>query len=198
MPEHREQGGRVGRMNYPDYTERKSFEYGESRIHSVARTLRHIAQDLLVITGHINVRREGEIMSTQTSNNVKWSEVIFLTFVYASYILVVTAPIGFVIGALKVYRFKRLAEKTTGPVDREVMLIATHYEWLVRTFIFMIVMIMATVGLAYYILGFIIGGLALVWWFYRLIRGAMALIAHRMMPATICTQAVCYGQVESL
>jgi len=137
-------------------------------------------------------------MSKPTYNTVKWSEVIFLTFVYALYILVITAPIGFVVSAVKVYRFKRLAEKSAWPLDPEVVLIATHYEWLVRTFIFMVVMTMAAVGLAYYIVGYIIAGLAVVWWFYRLIRGALALIAHKMMPATICTQAMCYGQVESV
>lgn len=137
-------------------------------------------------------------MSAPTHNAVNWSEVIFLTFVYALYVMAVTAPIGFVISALKVYRFKRSAEKSAGPLDQEVVLIATHYEWLVRTFIFMAVMAMAAVGLAYYIVGYMIAGLAVVWWFYRLIRGAMALIAHRIMPATICTQALCYGQVESV
>ena len=137
-------------------------------------------------------------MSPLTSMSVKWSEVIFLTFVYALYILVITAPIGFVISAIKVYRFKRLAEKSAWPLDPEVVLIATHYEWLVRTFIFIAVMTMAAVGLAYYFVGYIIAGLAVAWWFYRLIRGAMALIAHRIMPATICTQGLCYGQVESV
>jgi uncharacterized membrane protein len=118
--------------------------------------------------------------------------------VYALYIMAITAPIGAAISAFKVYRFKRLAEKSAGSLDQEVVLIATHYEWLVRTFIFMALMMMAAVGLAYYIVGYIIAGLAVVWWFYRLLRGAMALIAHRIMPATICTQALCYGQVESV
>jgi uncharacterized membrane protein len=138
------------------------------------------------------------MMSPPTHNTVKWSEVIFLTFVYALYIMAITAPIGAAISAFKVYRFKRLAEKSAGSLDQEVVLIATHYEWLVRTFIFMALMMMAAVGLAYYIVGYIIAGVAVGWWFYRLIRGAMALIAHRIMPATICTQALCYGQVESV
>ena len=133
-------------------------------------------------------------MYAQTNDTLNWPEVIFLTFVYVLYILVITAPIGFVVSALKVYRFKRLTETSSGPLDQEVVLIATHYEWLVRTFIFMMVLAMAAVGLVYYIVGFIIGGVALVWWFYRLIRGAMALLAHQMMPATICTQDLCYGQ----
>ena len=132
------------------------------------------------------------------SSNVKWSEVTFLTFVYALYILAVTAPIGFVISALKVYRFKKTAEKSAVPLDQEALLIATHHEWLVRTFIFMAVLVMASVGLAYYIVGYAIAGIALIWWFYRLIRGATALISHKTMPATICTQSLCYGQTESV
>ena len=136
-------------------------------------------------------------MSTSTFNTTKWSELILLSFVYALYILGITAPIGFVVSAFKVYRFKRLAENASGPLDHEVVLIATHYEWLVRTFIFMAVLAMAAVGLAYYIVGYLIAGIALLWWVYRLIRGAGGLIAHRVMPATVCTQAVCYGQIES-
>lgn len=137
-------------------------------------------------------------MSTPTHYAVKWTEVIILTFVYALYILIITAPVGFAISAFKAYRFKRLIEKSAGPLDQEVVLIATHYEWLVRSFIFMAVMAMAAVGLAYYLVGFVIGGLTVVWWFYRLVRGAMALMAHRIMPVTICTHDLCYGLVESV
>ena len=137
-------------------------------------------------------------MFTATYNSVKWSEVMLLSFVYALYLLVVTAPIGFVISAIKVYRFKRMAERNAEPPSQELVLIATHYEWLVRTFIFMAVLTMAAVGLAYYIVGYAIAGLAVVWWFYRLIRGVMALMSYRTMPATICTQALCYGQAESV
>lgn len=136
-------------------------------------------------------------MSTLTYNSVKWSEVMLLSLVYALYIVVVTAPIGFVVSAVKVYRFKRMAERSAEPPSQEVVLIATHYEWLVRTFIFMAVLTMAAVGLAYYIVGYAIAGLAVVWWFYRLVRGVMALMAYRTMPATICTQALCYGQGQT-
>jgi uncharacterized membrane protein len=142
--------------------------------------------------------REDNVMSTATYNSVKWSEVMLLSFIYALYIVVVTAPIGFVVSAIKVYRFKRMAEHSAEPPDEEVVLIATHYEWLVRTFIFMAVLAMAAVGLAYYIVGYAIAGLAVVWWFYRLVRGVMALMTYRTMPATICTQALCYGRAESV
>ena len=134
-------------------------------------------------------------MNTQTYNVREWSEVVLLTFVYALYILVITAPVGFVISAYKVYRFKRLAERSSTPLDEEVLLVATHHEWLVRTFIFSAVMAMVAAGTLYYGFGFVFGGIAVVWWFYRLIRGAVALVAHRDMPATICTKAQCYGQV---
>lgn len=134
-------------------------------------------------------------MSTRIDNTAKWPDIIFLSFVYALYMIVLTAPIGFVISAIKVYRFKRMAETSSRSMDHEAVLIATHYEWLVRTFIATVVMTMAAIGLAYYIAGFVIGGVAVAWWFYRIIRGAMALIFHHMMSATICTQALCYGQI---
>ena len=134
-------------------------------------------------------------MNTQTYTVREWSEVVLLIFVYALYILVITAPVGFAISAYKVYRFKRLAERSTAPVDEDVLLVATHHEWLVRTFIIALVLAMAALGNLYYGVGFVVGALTVVWWFYRLIRGAVALISHRDMPATICTKAQCYGQV---
>lgn len=134
-------------------------------------------------------------MHTQTYNARDWSEVVLLTFVYALYILFITAPIGLIISAYKVYRFKQLAEQSTVPLDQEAVLVATHHEWLVRTFIFALVMAMAALGTLYYAFGFVIAGIAVAWWFYRLIRGAAALVAHRNMPATICSKAQCYGQV---
>jgi uncharacterized membrane protein len=136
-------------------------------------------------------------MSKISHTNEDWFAVIVLTLVYALYFMAFTAPIGFAISALKVYQFKRLAGTDDKPLDQEVLLVATHYEWLVRTFIVMTVMAMAAAGLAYYMVGFIIGGFAVAWWLYRLIRGAMALMAHRLMPAIICTKTICYGQIES-
>jgi uncharacterized membrane protein len=136
-------------------------------------------------------------MNTQTYAARDWSDVVLLTFVYALYLLVVTAPVGFAISAYKVYRFKRSAERSTAPLDEEVVLIATHHEWLVRTFIIALVLTMAALGNLYYGVGFVVAALTAAWWFYRLIRGAAALVAHRDMPATICTKAQCYGQVAS-
>ena len=134
-------------------------------------------------------------MHTQSYNARDWSEVVLLSFVYALYILFVTAPIGLIISTYKVYRFKQSAEQSTAPLDQEAVLVATHHEWLVRTFIVALVMAMAALGTLYYLFGFVIAGIAAAWWFYRLIRGAAALVAHRDMPATICSKAQCYGQV---
>ena len=137
-------------------------------------------------------------MSTPNHSTVKWSEIILLTFVYALFIPLVTAPIGFVISAIKVYRFKKLAESSNEALDQDVILIATHHEWLVRTFIFMFILAMASIGLAYYIVGIALSGVVVIWWIYRVIRGLTALVAYKTMPATICTEAICYGQAGSL
>jgi uncharacterized membrane protein len=137
-------------------------------------------------------------MSTPNHSTTKWSEIILLAFVYALFLPLVTAPIGFIISAIKVYRFKRLAERSNEALDQDVILIATHHEWLVRTLIFMIILAMASIGLAYYIVGVILSGVVVIWWIYRVIRGMTALVAYKSMPATICTQAICYGQTESV
>ena len=121
------------------------------------------------------------MMVTTTYPGVRWSEVILLSFVYALFLAVVTAPLGFIVSAVKVYKFKRATESGDALPDQETLLVATHYEWLVRTFIFMGILVMATVGLAYYILGFVIAGVAVIWWFYRLIRGVVALISYELV-----------------
>ncbi len=134
-------------------------------------------------------------MDTKLHETIVWSEIVLLTFIYALYVLVVTAPIGFVISALKVYQFKRVAEKSADAISHETVLIATHHEWLVRTFIGMLFMSMVALGTMFYVFGFVIAAAAVSWWFYRLIRGGSALVAHREMPAAICTKAQCFGQV---
>ncbi len=134
-------------------------------------------------------------MDSKLHETIEWSEIVLLTFVYALYVLVVTAPIGFVISALKVYQFKRVAEQSDAAISHETLLIATHHEWLVRTFIGMLFVSMVALGTMFYVFGFVIAAAAVSWWFYRLIRGGSALVAHREMPAAICTKAQCYGQI---
>ena len=134
-------------------------------------------------------------MDTKLHATIEWSEVVLLSFVYALYALVVTAPIGFLISALKVYQFKRVAERGNEAISPESVLIATHHEWLVRTFIVMLFLSMAALGTMYYLFGFVIAAAAVGWWFYRLIRGGSALVGHHEMPAAICTKAQCFGEV---
>lgn len=144
-----------------------------------------------------NAYQEGFLMDTKLEEEpVEWSEIILLTFVYALYVFIVTAPIGFVISGLKVLKFKQLAKRGGSGISEEIVLTATHHEWLVRTFIGMVFLSMVALGTIYYIYGFAIAAAAIVWWFYRLIRGGSALIAHREVPAAICTKARCFGQVS--
>ncbi|ALP52882.1 hypothetical protein Tel_06770 [Candidatus Tenderia electrophaga] len=132
----------------------------------------------------------------QTQDTIDWSEVVFLTFIYALYLLFVTAPIGAIISAIKVYRFKKLAEQEGAQLSHEQVLIATHHEWLARSFVVMIVLLMVALGTLVYMLGYAVFWGAVIWWFYRVFRGIGALIAHKEMPAQICTRAQCYGQVN--
>lgn len=146
----------------------------------------------------VQSNQDGDTEFKISHHTTKWTDILSLAIVYASFILVVTAPIGFIISAIKVYRFKNMAKGSTAPINVDTLLMATHYEWLVRTFLSTAIAAMAAIGLSYYILGFIIGGFALMWWLYRLIRGIAALISYRPMPAIICTQAVCYNQTLSV
>ena len=126
------------------------------------------------------------------------AEICLLVVVYLLHILIVTAPIGFVIAAYKVYCFKISAEQRGADlIDQEQQLIATHYQWLMRTLIFTVLMLMAAVGLAYYFVGFVIGGIAIAWWLYRLTFGFKALLMHQMTSAIICAGPICYGQKDA-
>lgn len=133
-------------------------------------------------------------MNSHVKDDVAWSEVIILSFIYALYVLFVTAPIGAVISGIKVYRFKRLAERQDSEISHEQILAATHHEWLVRSFITMVVLLMVALGTVVYMVGYAVFWGAVIWWFYRLFRGIAALISHKEMPAQICTRAQCYGQ----
>ena len=137
-------------------------------------------------------------MSKANSTTVKWSEVRFLIGVYTLYILTITAPLGFIICVLKVVAFKRAVQKNARSVDHEAVFIATHCEWLMRSLVVIPVIAIMGVGLAGYIGWYIVAGAVLTWWFYRLYRGVKSLILYRLMPADICTRALCYGQLESI
>ncbi len=137
-------------------------------------------------------------MNSQGQDSVEWFEVVFLTFIYVLYLLFVTAPIGAIISGIKVYRFKKLAEQEGATPSHEQVLAATHHEWLVRSFIVMVILMMVALGTLAYMVGYAVFWGAVIWWFYRLFRGIGALISHKEMPAQICTRAQCYGQVNPI
>lgn len=123
-----------------------------------------------------------------------WMEVITLSFVYALYLLIATSPLGLLISLYKLYHFKHAVEKGGEQPSPEEVLIATHHEWLIRTFFMMFIFVGISVGSLYYGIGYIILTAAVIWWYYRVIRGIGALISHHEMTAPICTKIQCYNQ----
>ena len=109
-------------------------------------------------------------------------EAVLLWLTYFLYLLIAPALIGFGINFL----VSKIQEKTPRRFpawneNKEIIL--SHHRWLMRTFIFVSVFVMAGLGTMYYGVGYFVAGAAIVWWFYRVIRGMVAFAGHRRMPA---------------
>jgi len=90
------------------------------------------------------------------------------------------------IGFLASYIASRIHDKSipvhTGTIHEISEVIASHYQWLIRTFIFVSAFVMMGIGTSYYGVGYIVALAAIVWWFFRVIKGMVAFAFGRRMP----------------
>lgn len=114
--------------------------------------------------------------------NIK-SEIYVVWISYLLYLLFVPALLGFVIS----YIASKLHDKSLGVQMSNMResheIIASHYQWLIRTFIFVSAFVMMGIGTSYYGVGYFVATAAIVWWFYRVIKGIVAFAGQRRMPA---------------
>ncbi|KAF0192954.1 MAG: chaperone protein dnaJ [Gammaproteobacteria bacterium] len=108
-----------------------------------------------------------------------------LWIAYLLYLLLFTAPIGFVISLINTRKFKKLTESEVAALPEVLTTLRTHHEWLVRTFIAAVVVGMMGFGSLYYGIGYVLWGGVGLWWIYRIARGIVSLIGTRPMPVWI-------------
>lgn len=119
---------------------------------------------------------------TNTPSSSSKSETLVLWFTYLLYLLFAPALVGLGIN----YFASRFHDKTPRqfPVWNEQReIIFSHHQWLMRTFVFVSTFVMIGLGTAYLAIGYVIAAAAIVWWFYRVIKGMLAFANHQRMPA---------------
>ncbi len=122
-------------------------------------------------------------MQTATTHTHSYSlDHTLLGLSYLFYILIFTAPLGCFISYYKMKVYENI-KKNNSTLNAEDELLNSHHTWLVRTFIFTILMAMAALGTIYYLFGFIIAAVAVGWYFYRLIKGSLLFLGHKPTPA---------------
>ncbi len=61
--------------------------------------------------------------------------------------------------------------------------IRSHHRWLIRTFWWGLLWLVVTTGLMLILIGYLLYFVVAIWWFYRVIRGVLAYVERRPMPA---------------
>jgi len=108
-----------------------------------------------------------------------------LWFVYFLYLLVIPAIAGVIINYVEIRKYKSIKSDPGAKEDPSLRFFHSHHQWLLRTFITTFVLALVAIGTSYYGAGFIIGGLAILWWIYRIGRGVINLTSHKPMPTDL-------------
>ena len=116
-------------------------------------------------------------------NNPFNSQVIIVWVSYVLYLMFIPALFGFLASyiASRIYG-KSLPDRSDRHHEISEV-IASHYQWLIRTFIFVSAFVMMGIGTSYYGVGYFVAIAAILWWFYRVIKGMLAFAYRRRMPA---------------
>jgi uncharacterized membrane protein len=121
-------------------------------------------------------------MTNHTTTSTDKSDTAVLWATYFLYLLFAPALIGFAIS----YLVSKSKEKTLRQFpmwNEDKAIILSHHQWLMRTFVFVSAFVMMGVGTMYYGVGYVVAISAIVWWFYRVIKGMVAFAHHKRMPA---------------
>ena len=101
---------------------------------------------------------------------------------YGLHLLIVPAVLGLFINYLKNRQYAHIEYEDDSEDTIPVFVIQSHHQWLIRTFNFLLVMFMVAIGTMYYGVGYLVAMGAVVWWFYRMLRGMVSLMIHKPMP----------------
>ncbi len=110
------------------------------------------------------------------------SEKLVLIVTYFLYFMVVTAPIGLAINALRVRYFRRLGKSIAQDRADSVATATEHHLWMMRTAAVVGIMLMVSVGTAYTLFGVLVFAATAVWGTYRIGKGIIALAEGQHLP----------------
>ena len=105
-----------------------------------------------------------------------------LWIAYWMYFLFIPASIGLAINYIKANQYANLSKIASS--EEKVMLfnLKNHHDWLMRTFIVVAFLFMISIGTLYVGVGYFVAAAAIIWWFYRIIRGMIALSVNEQIP----------------
>lgn len=118
----------------------------------------------------------------KSNNEFLESQKHILWTTYILYILLFPAIIGFIINVIMLYKMRRLKTDNDIPMTNLAAMFYGHHLWLLRTFIFTACLGMAGLGTIYYAFGYVVIMGAIIWWFYRIVRGVIALLEFHPVP----------------
>lgn len=108
---------------------------------------------------------------------------VWLTYVL--HMLIITAPIAALINALYIRESKRHWCEPGAQQNEALLYVTSHHQWMLTTFIAVLLMMMVTVGTIGYGFGALVAVAAVFWWLYRVIKGVAELIRHRALPLAV-------------
>ena len=118
----------------------------------------------------------------RTVCTVDKKQSVILWISYLSYLLFFPACVGCIVSHLKAKQYRYCLELDEVAGKSELTVMASHHNWLVRTFIFVSVFVMVGIGTMFYGVGYIVVLVALLWWFFRVFQGLWYLLANKPMP----------------
>lgn len=104
---------------------------------------------------------------------------------YFLYILLFPAILGFVINLITLAKLRRVTTENDPAMTELKTMFWGHHLWLFRTFIITVCFGMAGLGTIYYAVGYFLVIGAVIWWFYRIVRGATALYTFHPVPVWV-------------
>jgi uncharacterized membrane protein len=107
--------------------------------------------------------------------------LVLLWLTYVLYLMGLPSIIGVIINYFEARRMRREKSQQAFDVDGYTVLIDSHHQWLLRTFVSSFIMLLMAVGTFYYGAGYAIAAIAGVWWLYRVLRGIVNLLRHKPM-----------------
>lgn len=108
---------------------------------------------------------------------------VWLTYVL--HILIITAPIAALINAMCIREYKRDWCKPGASQNSALLYVTSHHQWMLTTFIVVILMTMVTIGTVGSGFGVLVAVATTLWWVYRMVKGVAELMQNRALPLAV-------------